>query len=385
MKKAEKTTSKSDFIKQKEEYLYRYKTEGKYYAIIRHDGKLKKRSLKTTDKAIAKRNLKEYLEELHTLDMSQEKMTLEALIKEYEDGLGALDKSTIKTRQGILRVIKEDWDLNILVRDIKISEVKTWIAKLPELRGRELSKSTINEYIRVLRQIFQIAVDNRAISTSPASGLKELKRDRPLRETPTFDEFQQILADIRTNAKYNAEMFESANFIEFMGLAGLGNSEVANLKWSDVNWKTNKIKVYRNKTDRGFLIPIFPELKPFIEKLYEDSIKEGNIFSIQGCIRSLKAACKRLKLIAYDQRSLRRMFITDAIERGIDFPTIASWQGHTDGGRLVATTYGHLRTEHADKQAEKMVYARPKATSIQQQDDVNEGGIIVQPVARSKK
>jgi hypothetical protein len=39
---------------------------------------------------------------------------------------------------------------------------------------------------------------------------------------------------------------------------------------------------------------------------------------------------------------------------GIDFKTIAAWQGHQDGGVLIAKTYSHLRNEHADKMAEKL-------------------------------
>jgi hypothetical protein len=41
-------------------------------------------------------------------------------------------------------------------------------------------------------------------------------------------------------------------------------------------------------------------------------------------------------------RSLRRMFITRAIEKGVDVKTIALWQGHKDGGKLILDTYSHV-------------------------------------------
>jgi site-specific recombinase XerD len=57
----------------------------------------------------------------------------------------------------------------------------------------------------------------------------------------------------------------------------------------------------------------------------------------------------------FTQRSLRRAFITKAIELGLDFKVIAKTQGHSDGGVLVAKTYGHLREERLEAMAAKMV------------------------------
>ena len=63
----------------------------------------------------------------------------------------------------------------------------------------------------------------------------------------------------------------------------------------------------------------------------------------------------RLGFSHFSPRSLRRCFMTRAIELGIDFKTIASWQGHRDGGVLIAKTYSHLRNEHSDNMAKKLV------------------------------
>lgn len=62
----------------------------------------------------------------------------------------------------------------------------------------------------------------------------------------------------------------------------------------------------------------------------------------------MTSACKRLEFPHFSLRSLRRCFITRAIELGIDLKTIASWQGHRDGGVLIAKTYSHHRNEHSD-------------------------------------
>jgi integrase len=78
------------------------------------------------------------------------------------------------------------------------------------------------------------------------------------------------------------------------------------------------------------------------------------LFRIKDAKRAIAAACRRLKLPAYSQRSFRRMFITRAIEKGIDVKVIAEWQGHKDGGKLILDTYSHLNRAHSDRMARLM-------------------------------
>jgi len=51
---------------------------------------------------------------------------------------------------------------------------------------------------------------------------------------------------------------------------------------------------------------------------------------------------------------MRHYFVSNAIEKNIDFKTIAAWVGHKDGGLLVAKTYGHLRDTHSFEMAKLM-------------------------------
>jgi integrase len=68
--------------------------------------------------------------------------------------------------------------------------------------------------------------------------------------------------------------------------------------------------------------------------------------------RALEGACSRLGLPKYEPRSLRRFFITEALRAGVDAPTIASWQGHGDGGALVLKVYGAaVQRDHSQRMA----------------------------------
>jgi hypothetical protein len=53
------------------------------------------------------------------------------------------------------------------------------------------------------------------------------------------------------------------------------------------------------------------------------------------------------------------MFITLAIERGVDVKVIAEWQGHKDGGKLILDTYSHVNAIHSHRMAQLMSAEQP--------------------------
>ena len=62
-------------------------------------------------------------------------------------------------------------------------------------------------------------------------------------------------------------------------------SEVLRLRWSDVNWERSRFYVTSNKTERykgkgSRLVPLFPELRIELEKLFESDSSEGAEFVI---------------------------------------------------------------------------------------------------------
>jgi hypothetical protein len=54
------------------------------------------------------------------------------------------------------------------------------------------------------------------------------------------------------------------------------------------------------------------------------------------------------------------MFITRAIERGVDVKVIAEWQGHRDGGKLILQTYSHVNPVHSQRMAQLMRDGEPE-------------------------
>ena len=229
------------------------------------------------------------------------------------------------------------------LRTVKPSQVTAWLAK----HYGERSASHYNAALTVIRDALDIAMRDKIILETPAKDLTYRKRKQPSRPTPTFEQFNQIVADIRAQ-KFNREAQQSGDFVEFLGLAGLGQAEVAGIKRSDVDLEAKRVIVYRHKTDTGFAIPIYPQLRPVVEKLCREKKRDERLFLINEARKALANACKRLGFPSFTHRSLRRMFITRAIERGVDVKVIAGWQGHRDGGKLILQTYSHVRPEHSN-------------------------------------
>lgn len=114
--------------------------------------------------------------------------------------------------------------------------MKIWLS---EQRSR-LKNSSYNEYLRFLRHLFQIGVDHKVMAESPVAGLKQFRVEKPIRSTPTWDQFLEIAAEIR-NQKFTKAAQDSADLVEFRGRAGVGTAECANLL-GDPNYILSVIK-----------------------------------------------------------------------------------------------------------------------------------------------
>jgi len=205
-----------------------------------------------------------------------------------------------------------------------------------------------------------MAVGDGIIPYSPASNLKGAKLNKPIRKTPTFEQFKAIVESIRSQKFNGHDAEESADFVEFLGLAGLGKAEAAALRQSDIDWQREKITTFRHKTKSGFAIPIYPQLKPLLVRRRRDDVPNERVFKINDAKKAIANACRRLNLPQYSHISFRRMFITRAIERGVDVKVIAEWQGHKDGGKLILDTYSHVNRAHSDRMAQLMTDGLPE-------------------------
>jgi integrase len=343
-----RTRQKSAFQKVGE-CLYRYSSNGVYYARFESGGKEIRRSLRTTDRASAQRALAWLKQEREEIDPAQGKLTLAELCDRYSTTIQHQKPKTIERKTFIVQRIKTDWPTGRLtqVSKIKPSDIDVWLSRY------RFGSASRNLHISCAKELFNLALRDRIISASPACHLRYAKREKPIRLTPTFEQFKAIIADVRAQV-FNGDAPDSADFLEFLGLAGLGQAEAGSITRADVDFATAQIITYRHKTSTGFAIPIFPQVRPLLERLCNGKTYDVRLFKISDARKALAGACRRLGYPPYSQRSLRRMFITRAIERGVDVKVIAEWQGHKDGGKLILDTYSHVNRAHSYRMAQLM-------------------------------
>jgi integrase len=336
------------------ECLYRYSSNGVYYARIRVDGKEIKRSLETADRDLAKRKLAEFKDEQRQIDRSQGKLTLAELCKRYLKTVQHQKPKTLERKTCIVGRIKRDWPTgsSIQISKIKPSDADLWLSNVQH-RANRFGSASRNLHISCIKEVFALAVGDRIISVSPVTHLKSAKREKPIRLTPTFEQFRAIISDVRAQ-RFNADAQDSADFLEFLGLVGLGQAEAGSLRRCDVDLDAGRIITFRHKTITGFAIPIFPQVRPLLERLCKGKSNAHRIFKVADAKKALAGACRRLGFPPFSQRSLRRVFITRAIERGVDVKVIAEWQGHKDGGKLILDTYSHVNRVHSQRMAQLM-------------------------------
>jgi integrase len=333
------------------ECLYRYSSNGVYYGRFKSGGKEIRRSLRTTDRKLAERNLADKKQEQSQLDRSKSKATLADRCDQYLLVAQHLKPKTIERKSLIVRRIKADWPTGSLTQigKIKESDIQLWLARY------SFGKTSRNQHLACIKEILRSAVADKIITSSPAANLKGIKVEKPIRKTPGFDEFKAIVRSIREQP-FSDTADESADFVEFLGLAGLGNAEAAALTWGDIDWQRGTITTFRHKTQAGFTVPLYPQARPLLERRFAASTGSPNekVFTVRKASKAIASACARLNLPAYSHRSFRRTFITRAIERGIDVKVIAEWQGHKDGGKLILDAYSHVNRAHSQRMAALM-------------------------------
>jgi site-specific recombinase XerD len=304
---------------------------------------------------LAKRLLTQFKQEQRQIDRSQGRTTLSELCDRYLQTVQHQKPQTVAGKTRIVGKIKQHWPTGSLTQltAIKPSECDLFLVRVGG------GASFRNACIQVLREMFALAVRDRIIAASPAQHLKYLKRETPIRKTPTFEQFQAIVKSIRSQQFNGHDADESADFVEFIGLAGLGQAEASALKVNDIDWERNTITTFRHKTKSGFSIPLYPQVRPLLERLVAGKDGSENVFQIKDAKRAIAAACWRLRLPAYSHRSFRRLFITRAIELGVDVKVIAEWQGHRDGGKLILDTYSHVNRAHSQRMAQLMSDSGP--------------------------
>lgn len=334
--------------------LYRYRSSGVYYAVVRRSGKLIRRSLEVDRLEVAKRKLRDFLAEQENTASDAHKTFLDSYMEEFRAGRTGAPK-TLKRYQQLTDQVKAGWPggAHILLSKVDHNQCSKWLS---QWNGKVAQYNHARQW---LLAFFDFAVANRRIPRSPLDKrlVKAMRRPRVIRNAPTPDEFEAILAEVRAQP-FTDHADDTADVLEFMGRAGVGQAESWELRNEHISLDGGTIKLFRVKTKTAYQIPIFPKVRPLLERLKErnpEALASDKVFKICDPKKALASACKRLNLPNFSPRSLRRMFIIEALNRGVPVKTISKWQGHQDGGVLILKTYSEVIDQKANQEAANLL------------------------------
>jgi integrase len=328
--------------------LYRHRA-GVYYGLVKFKGKQVRRSLETQDLPLARRKLAAFKQDLEKTDPS---LKARKFGDQAETYLKALT-GAVSTRENAAHYIKKavaHFGADTPVAKITGTDCRLWLAQ-----HINLSASTRNQMLRALRGLFDMALDDRVIPSTPLAGITYSRRLQKLvRDTPKSEQFEAIVADLRSQKSNGHGRDDTADFVELSGRLGLGQAELTGICRKHIDLEAEEIMVLRKKTSTGFTIPIYPAARAIIERRLNNMEDDPNarLLPQDNCKKGLAAACKRLGFPNFTPRSLRRFFISTAIRRGVDVATVAAWQGHTDGGALILKVYNQdIERDHSQRMA----------------------------------
>src|SRR5207245_9861049 len=175
--------------------LYR-DAAGRYYLLVKRGGKQFRRSLKTTDAALAKRRLREFQNQAGrlTTDGTNSSIRFNELAERW---LAAkrpdLKASSAGRRETALKALAPYFN-GRLVRAIGAKEVEAWKIN----RGPFISPRTWNIEVETLKQIFVYARDTlRIILDNPVGGLKRKKEPKAGIVVPSREQFRTLRKEQR--------------------------------------------------------------------------------------------------------------------------------------------------------------------------------------------
>jgi integrase len=330
--------------------LFRDPKTDAYYGVKKIAGKRKVKALKmgegraappVIDRKTAVGKLKAWLLDLDAAGQSAVDLKLEALLQSFLATRKGKAKKTVGTENGFANILRKGFTpgMSIPVRKIKTSQLIVWLGD--EEARREWKAETYNRARFFLRQLFDIAVADGVVTEAMNPFKPKLiprrKSEKTIRRIPTLEQFEKIVANVRSQIS-NPGHEESADFLAFLGLAGIGQAEAASIgRFNVVN---GKINVIRQKTRRSFSFPVYEWLAPLVKKLMVKPYgKGGKFFSVIDCGNALTRACARLNFPAFTQRNLRAMNVKRLYDAGVPVKRIALWQGHNDGGKLIQQIY----------------------------------------------
>ena len=201
--------------------------------------------------------------------------TLGAWVAQYIEGRADVKGATATVYGHTRRNLSVFFGDGKLLDEITLGDADAFRVFLRTQEG--LSENTARRRLAIARQFFRAAIRRKVIADNPFEGQATAIQRNPRRFYFVSREEAQAVLDACPSVPWRL-VFALCRY------AGLRcASEVAGLRWADVNWEKARFTVRATKTEHHDgagerIVPIFPELRPFLLAAFE-AAEPGAVFA----------------------------------------------------------------------------------------------------------
>jgi integrase len=348
--------------------LLRHKS-GRYYARAYVRGKEVWQSLGTTLFSVAQEKLPDFLKQYRAARRREKgvgsaKMTFDDAVKIHMENLDCDVDIKQRTRnywRETLTALYKSWPelAQMPLRSITKRDLKQWA------KGYSVTASTTryNNTVHLLRHVLQIGIEEGILGYNFATELKRVSVKRKELELPSLAQFNALVREIwNGHGRFSKAC---ADLVAGLAFTGLRKGEASWLTWGDIDFHSGRMHVRGHpetgtKGNETRRVRLLPDARTLFERMRQDFADDGSldrVFKVSECQKAIDRAAKKIGMKRIVHHDLRHFFATRCIESGVDIPTVSRWLGHKDGGVLAMKTYGHLRDEHDQAQAERVSFS----------------------------
>lgn len=253
---------------------------------------------------------------------------------------------------------------DLLLRDVKTAHINTVKTALLE---RGFNTNSVNQYVGLLKSLFQAAVKERYIDYNPCAPVKNLRRvEEAARDTIhralTKEEQRIFFADAINSFHYN--------FFRLAITTGMRHGEISTLRYADIRDGMLLVKRSATRSENGATeigadaktqsstrtIPINPTIaKILADQKQSNTMLWGNVVSGNDLLfraegggvvhnsvlnNAIQRICERQGLIVFSTHAFRATFATEAIEAGVSPRVLMELLGHKNIA-LTMNLYAH--------------------------------------------
>jgi len=208
--------------------------------------------------------------------------------------------------------------------------------------GRVRSQTTINRYTDYLNSVFSFGIEMGLTKTNPMKGRKKSK-ERPREVQISVDDVKRIMAVADDHVSWAMEVCFN------LGLRP-GRSELFAIRYEQISWESNSIKVYASKTQTYRTIPFSDSFAARLKEM-EGKSQSGYVVEYQGkpvtrMNKAFQAACARAGItVPTRMYDLRHLFATTMLSKGADLAAVSKLMGHSRVTMTADTYYQYLQGE----------------------------------------